>query len=48
MRKIEVKTNAKRANFWLVGERARISRSPSHFYAFLNISTQRNGGGGYE
>jgi hypothetical protein len=41
---IEVKTNAKRANFWLVGEPAKTSRSPSHFYAFLNISTPRSGG----
>jgi hypothetical protein len=41
---IEVKTNAKRANFWLVGERAKTSGSPSHFYAFLNISTPRVGG----
>ena len=45
---IEVKTNAKRANFWLVGEPARTNRSPSHFYAFLNISTPRNGGEEHE
>ena len=45
---IEVKTNAKRANFWLVGKRAKASRSPSHFYAFLNISTPRGGGEVYE
>lgn len=41
---IEVKTNAKRANFWLVGERAKTCRSPSHFYAFLNIAAPRGGG----
>src|SRR3989442_1830950 len=45
---IEVKTNAKRANFWLVGKRAKASRSPSHFYAFLNISTPRIGGEEHE
>jgi hypothetical protein len=45
---IEVKTNAKRANFWLVGEPTKMSRSPSHFYVFLNISTPRNGGEGHE
>jgi len=45
---IEVKTNAKRANFWLVGERTKTSGSPSHFYAFLNISTPRGGGEVYE
>ena len=41
---IEVKTNAKRANFWLVGDPAKARCSPSHFYAFLNISTPRGGG----
>ena len=45
---IEVKTNAKRANFWLVGDRARIHHSPSHFYAFLNISNPRSGSEVYE
>jgi hypothetical protein len=41
---IEVKTNARRANFWLVSERAKTCRSPSHFYAFLNIAASRLGG----
>jgi hypothetical protein len=45
---IEVKTNAKRGNFWLVGEPARTNRSPSHFYAFVNISTPRNDGEKHE
>jgi hypothetical protein len=45
---IEVKTNAKRASFWLVGERAQRSRSPSHFYTFLNIAASREGGEVYE
>ena len=41
---IEVKTNAKRANFWLVGERAREMSSDSHFYVFVNISKVKDGG----
>jgi len=45
---IEVKTNARRANFWLVSKRAKTCRSPSHFYAFLHISTPRGGGEVYE
>ncbi len=45
---LEVKTNAKRANFWLVNERAKTSRSPSHFYVFLNIAAPRDGGEVYE
>ena len=45
---IEVKTNARRANFWLVGKRAKEYCSPSHFYVFLNISTPRGGGEVYE
>ena len=43
-RSIEVKTNARRANFWLVGERAREMSSDSHFYVFVNISNTKDGG----
>jgi hypothetical protein len=45
---IEVKTNAKRAGFWLLSKRALTCFSPSHFYVFLNISTSRDGGEVYE
>jgi hypothetical protein len=45
---IEVKTNARRANFWLVGARAQECCSPSHFYIFLNIATPSGGGEVYE
>ncbi len=41
---IEVKTNGKRASFWLVGERAKDRRSLSHFYAFVNLSVTKDGG----
>jgi ribosomal protein L18E len=47
-RSIEVKTNAKRANFWLVNERARELSAPSHFYAFVNISTAKEGAERFE
>jgi hypothetical protein len=39
-RSIDVKTNAKYANFWLVGKRAKEISSRSHFYVFVNISTR--------
>jgi len=41
-RSIEVKTNSKRANFWLVNERAREVSAPSHFYVFVNISSTKD------
>jgi len=41
---IEVKTNSKRANFWLVGERALKVSSRSHFYVLVNISSQKDRG----
>ena len=34
---VQVKTNAKPANFWLVGEKAESLRSPTHFYVFVNL-----------
>lgn len=45
---IDVKTNAKRATFWLVGEGAKRRCSASHFYVFLNISASPSGGEVYE
>jgi hypothetical protein len=41
---IDVKTNSKRANFWLVGKHAKKISSRSHFYVFINITTTRDGG----
>lgn len=37
---IDVKTNSKYANFWLVGKRAKEISFRSHFYVFVNISTK--------
>ena len=34
---VQVKTNAKPANFWLVGEKALSVRSASHVYVLVNI-----------
>lgn len=41
---IDVKTNAKRASFWLVGPSVKDRHSPSHFFAFVNISVANGGG----
>jgi len=34
---VQVKTNSRPANFWLVGPRARSIASKSHLYVFVNI-----------
>jgi len=34
---VQVKTNAKPASFWLVGEKAKHIASPSHVYVFVNL-----------
>lgn len=34
---MQVKTNGKAINYWLVGERARHIRSDSHMYVFVNL-----------
>lgn len=34
---LQVKTNAKTFDFWLVGRLAKELVSPSHFYAFVNL-----------
>ena len=34
---VQVKTNAKPASFWLVGEKAQHLKSPSHYYVFVNL-----------
>jgi hypothetical protein len=36
---VQVKTNAKPASFWLVGEKAREVKSRSHYYVLVNIRT---------
>jgi len=45
---IEVKTNSKRANFWLVGEKALKVSSGSHFYVLVNISSPKDRGDLFE
>lgn len=37
---VQVKTNGRRANFWLVGPHARRFISDSHVYVFVNIRTK--------
>jgi hypothetical protein len=34
---VQVKTNRKAINYWLVGERARHIKSDSHVYVFVNL-----------
>jgi hypothetical protein len=41
---IEVKTNSKRGNFWLVGEKSLKVSSGSHFYVLVNISSPEDRG----
>lgn len=38
---IDVKTNSRRANFWLMGKNSMSCWSPTHFYVFLNIVPAR-------
>ncbi len=40
---IEVKTNAKKNNYWLLSERGCKMSSETHYYAFLNISEHKDG-----
>jgi len=47
-RSIDVKTNSRRVNFWLVGKSARSTSSRTHFYVFLNISSTKDGGEVFE
>ena len=37
---IQVKTNAKPANFWLVGKKTRKLVSPSHVYVLVNLRNE--------
>lgn len=34
---VQVKTNNRRANFWLTGKKAMTLHSPSHIYVFVNL-----------
>ena len=34
---VQVKTQRQSANFWLVGQKARDIKSPSHVYVFINL-----------
>ena len=34
---VQVKTNAKPSSFWLVGAPAKVPKSPSHLYVFVNL-----------
>lgn len=34
---VQVKTNSKRAGFWLTGKKAKTTASPSHVYVFVNL-----------
>jgi hypothetical protein len=47
-RSIDVKTNAGRRSYWLMGKSARHTTSPTHFYVFLNISSTEGGGEVFE
>lgn len=38
---VQVKTNGKPVNFWLVGEKARKLKSDSHAYVFVNLNGEK-------
>jgi hypothetical protein len=40
---VQVKTNAKTFNFWLVGKKAQEMVSPTHIYVFVNLRTKKEG-----
>ncbi|MFQ5753908.1 MAG: hypothetical protein ACE5HI_18120 [bacterium] len=40
---IQVKTNAKTFNFWLIGKKAKDLVSPTHVYVFVNIKNKKSG-----
>ena len=40
---VQVKTNAKTFNFWLVGKKAQEMVSPTHIYVFVNLRTRKDG-----
>lgn len=40
---VQVKTNAKTFNFWLVGAKARTYHSPTHIYVLVNIRSSKLG-----
>ncbi|MBK7052245.1 MAG: hypothetical protein IPH54_17015 [Rhodoferax sp.] len=40
---VQVKTNAKTFNFWLVGRKGKEMVSPTHIYAFVNLRKKKDG-----
>ncbi len=40
---VQVKTNARTFNFWLVGAKAKTYHSPSHIYVLVNIRDKKDG-----
>jgi len=40
---VQVKTNAKTFNFWLIGKKAKDIVSNSHVYVFVNIKNKKSG-----
>jgi hypothetical protein len=40
---VQVKTNARTFNFWLVGSKAQEMVSPSHIYVFVNLRAKKDG-----
>lgn len=41
---VQVKTNARTFNFWLVGKKAQEMVSPTHIYVFVNLRTTKKDG----
>ena len=39
---VQVKANAQKSRFWLVGEKAKHLASPSHIYVFVNFDEDEN------
>jgi hypothetical protein len=40
---VQVKTNAKTFNFWLVGKKAQEMVAPTHIYVFVNLRAKKEG-----
>ncbi|MDE1888990.1 MAG: hypothetical protein KGI30_01860, partial [Planctomycetota bacterium] len=40
---VQVKTNAKTFNFWLVGSKVQEMVSPTHIYVFVNLRAKKDG-----
>ena len=44
---VQVKANAQKSRFWLMGEKAKHLASPSHIYVFVNFDEDEKGHGYY-